>query len=391
MIKTAFKILHGKNKKPFDIDGDGKVTFSDFKAIFSGERHQEADKLDFLKTRASEIWFENEPKFTLLSQRIQKREKKIKRTIWNFFASTEEMKIRSIVEDLVEKVADPDIVLVQEDYLKLLDEKNALESDISELKASASMQISPDKKLLRSIEKLESKHHLKSENIEATKILFSRKMGEYGTKLSNEQAEVLLSRIDADDITKMTTTFAVIAAITNQLSQAKVASGENIKFSKTYYGAYIGLLEMQSLIQTKYIEKIDSNYLTGISKIITEAESHKITTEERIKTADEHKSVYENNLNAVKFTISVSENYKKTVIENREKVIKARDIVWSLKQVAENILGTVRVSSELISLLKKSENQFDQVISLQVPELVPFENLQLQREFEAITGRLRKS
>ncbi len=60
-----------------------------------------------------------------------------------------------------------------------------------------------------------------------------------------------------------------------------------------------------------------------------------------------------------------------------------------LHKLAENTLSTVRVSADLTSLVRQAEGMFQEVMSLQTPALVPFENLQLQREFEAVTVRLR--
>ncbi len=46
-------------------------------------------------------------------------------------------------------------------------------------------------------------------------------------KISIEQAEVLLSRIDSNDVIHMTSVFAITAELTKQFSEAKAASGES--------------------------------------------------------------------------------------------------------------------------------------------------------------------
>ena len=52
------------------------------------------------------------------------------------------------------------------------------------------------------------------------------------------------------------------------------------------------------------------------------------------------------------------------------------------------MLKTVQVSSDLSALMKQNESLYHDVMALQVPDLVPFENLQMQRELEAVTARL---
>ena len=85
-MKNVIRKFTGK--KPFDIDGDGKVSMSDFAAIFTGYRHKEASTVDFVKERAAEIWGKNEHHFMLLSTRIQKRQTQtksfLKKVFWRW-------------------------------------------------------------------------------------------------------------------------------------------------------------------------------------------------------------------------------------------------------------------------------------------------------------------
>ncbi len=104
--------------------------------------------------------------------------------------------------------------------------------------------------------------------------------------LSLEQTKVLLSRVDAGDVSRMTTVFAVISSITAQFADAKVQSSENLDVTKKYYGIYLGLLELQMHIQTEYIEKIDTAYLPGVQQIGNEARDLKSETEVKLKKSE---------------------------------------------------------------------------------------------------------
>ena len=48
------------------------------------------------------------------------------------------------------------------------------------------------------------------------------------------------------------------------------------------------------------------------------------------------------------------------------------------------------MSDELVSLMKESQGLYNEVMQLQTPDLVPFENLELKREFEAVTLKMQK-
>jgi hypothetical protein len=219
---------------------------------------------------------------------------------------------------------------------------------------------------------------------------FRSRMMAYGIDLSLEQTKVLLSRVDAGDVSRMTTIFAVISSITFQFADAKVQSSENLGVTKKYYGIYLGLLELQIHIQTEYIEKIDASYLPGVQRISNEARDLKSETEVKLKKSeDSYQGSYRQNIKSQEFTIEVTEIYANALKADRSKVERARNIVSKLHELAGNTLSTVRISADLSALVRESEGLYKQVMSLQTPALVPFENLQMQREFEAVTQRLK--
>ncbi len=59
--------------------------------------------------------------------------------------------------------------------------------------------------------------------------------------------------------------------------------------------------------------------------------------------------------------------------------------------VAENTYETVKISGDLLRVMSSGEDLFGLLFELQVPTLRPFENLQVKREFEKLTTKLRRS
>ena len=56
---------------------------------------------------------------------------------------------------------------------------------------------------------------------------------------------------------------------------------------------------------------------------------------------------------------------------------------------AWNTYETVRVSGELVGIVRSSRRLLDGLLNRQVPTLRPFQNLEMKREFESLTMQLR--
>ena len=83
--------------------------------------------------------------------------------------------------------------------------------------------------------------------------------------------------------------------------------------------------------------------------------------------------------------------YEVALQSDTKKVTKARKLINKQHEAAENTLQTVQVSAVLSDLVRQNEALYHEVMTLQAPELVPFENLQIQREFEAVTTRIKNA
>ena len=76
--------------------------------------------------------------------------------------------------------------------------------------------------------------------------------------------------------------------------------------------------------------------------------------------------------------------------EQKAKVRKAQQVIKKDLQLAQNTYDTVELSADLLSVLKTSQASFDVLMNLQVPEIVPFENLQMKNKFQELSETLRK-
>ena len=126
------------------------------------------------------------------------------------------------------------------------------------------------------------------------KIYLRERLQDMGIKLSQEQVEVLLSRVDGDDIIQMSVVFDVLKKITQRLMQLTRESGEDIQQARKYYGMHVVLLEMVNYMQDKYIEQVDKIYIPRIDTIINKTLATRNTAQARLK--EENRSRTQNHL-----------------------------------------------------------------------------------------------
>ncbi|MBF0621164.1 MAG: hypothetical protein HQL54_04490 [Magnetococcales bacterium] len=216
---------------------------------------------------------------------------------------------------------------------------------------------------------------------------FSADLKRYGIELSADKADVLLSRVDADDIVGMTVAFDAVKAITGRLMELTDSTGENLEYAKRYYGMHVVLLELMIHMQNRYIDHVDNKYLPsleGVRKKTREVNAEARQELQKEKDAN-RRNIYQANIKAHALTLKVADIYAKTLHSQRSKVLKARQKIERDRALARNTLKTVMVSAELLSILKSSQDSFNALINLQVPELVPFENVEMRKKFEELT------
>ena len=367
------------------IPGIGAEVYRDLKEGIS-------DAGEFIQRQLSRVWTDVEEDLARLSLSIQRRSKKARRK-WMKKRIEEMIEAHQNTFDLLsQKMNDHTLNALRVEYMECCHRINELEREIGDIRAAIAMK-GEDKggPYHRMLQKTEASLK-KSEFERLEKIEFSRKrLGAYGVELNPQQAEVLLSRVDAGDIMQMTTVFSIISNMTRQFASAKLQSGENLDVTKKYYGMYIALLELQMFIQDDYLNRLNSDYLPGVQSIADDAqELFEETRKKANRSEDEHRTLYEKNIESQQFTLEVTRIYKDALTDDAEKVQKARELLRKHHDVAENTLKTVQVSADLSALMTQNESLYRDVMELQMPDLVPFENLQMQREFEAVTTRLRE-
>ena len=254
------------------------------------------------------------------------------------------------------------VILIGEDKKEALKKQQQYEDDIAEYQ------------------------HNREKMIEAVQV----RLDEFGTELSFEQVEALLVRVNADDILAMTTIFPVIGEIASSFAKITATSGEDLNNAKKYYSMYVVLLELQLYIQERYMADLKNKYIPRIDTLQNKQNNLiKTTKSEMDKASSKHKKSYSLNLKSQNTTLQAIKLYKVSMQQDLNNMSKAHRLLMEDYTLAVNTLNTVTMSSQVSNLITDSSQLFDKIMALQAPELVPFNNLQMQKEFSALTDKIK--
>ncbi len=220
---------------------------------------------------------------------------------------------------------------------------------------------------------------------------FAGELRQMGLELSDEQVEFLLATVVGDNMIDLGIVFDNVKAITAQLEQLVEDSGEDLASARRYYGLYVILLRALKQMHLDVEQTIDTVYIPQINAIADHAHSLKQQTQQLKKSQPHQTQVLATNLQAQQLTIEAATTYRNYLEQQAQQVRLARQSLQQDLEVAWNTYETVRVSGELVALVKSSQNLLNGLLDRQIPTLRPFQNLEMQREFAKLTDQLRAS
>lgn len=238
--------------------------------------------------------------------------------------------------------------------------------------------------------------------IDGTRELLRKELQKLGLDVTTEQTDFLLSTIVGDNVIQVTVAFNNVKILTAQLEQLMVQSGENVETARRYYGMYAILLDILDHMYQQILKDIDQNYIPQIAGG-KNAEGKKVEgivpkSERLIKetnqlmqkdSSEKNREILSANIRAQKLTIEAANLYRSYLEKQRSGLVAAREKLAPDLATARNTYETVKVSSELVAMMKSGQSLFDSLKSIQVPELRVFENLEMKREFEKLTVQMK--
>ena len=302
----------------------------------------------------------------------------------------DQVEIFSLIEVLFEN---PELRKNRKNINKLHKKVDAERQKIAKLREDRILSIGDIKTgLNKKIKQAQSNIVLYEANIAYQKKNLLRRLQQMGLDLDNQQIDILLARVDSDDMIRMSILYSVLADITKQLMELTQEFNENISHARKYYGMQVVLMKMLVTMQKNYVHQLKTHYLPKIEVI--QQHTQKISDESKalLKTEKqvEQRRVLENNLKAQQLTLYVAKLYSQQLNKQLNKVTKAMQKAKNDYRVAKNTFETVKLSAELIHLMRSNQTTFNALMTLQTPEILPFENIQMQRKFEDLSVLLRQ-
>ena len=217
-----------------------------------------------------------------------------------------------------------------------------------------------------------------------------KRLDAIGIKVTREQVRVLTSRVDGDDLAKTFAIFDVTKQISATLEELMKTNSFDSSTTVKYYGIYVLLSELLAYAQRDYIDKIDELYLPSIEVIKNDINNSIRFNNRAIRDASnqQNKNILKQNNESNKFALEVAEFYKNVLSGQKKHLEKALERTNEQISVAYSSYDAASVSFNLLSLINQSEDEFGKILNLQIPEIVPFENDELEQKFNELSDRI---
>ncbi len=241
------------------------------------------------------------------------------------------------------------------------------------------------------IEALKEENKALRKDIAYLKKRFADYFAHMGISLDAEQVDVLLTRVDGEDLIRLTSVLDTLGYITRQLGKLMKESGESLDLAKRYYAMHEVLLELTLYLQQHYVDRCNDVYLAKLDSIKKQTADTIEKTLLLIKEEEDsdRRAIYKRNLEALRLTLETAKRYEIDLVRSRDAVQKAMQTTRKNLQVAQNTYETVTLSSELYDLISKNRTLFKKIGQIQLPQIIPFDNLQIKKRYNEITQKLR--
>ena len=217
-----------------------------------------------------------------------------------------------------------------------------------------------------------------------------KKLSKAGITLSREQIRTLTNRVDGDQVIKSLAIFDVMQQISKQLAKLVDENSFSSKATTKYYGIYMVMGEVLGYAQRQYILQIDETYLPALETVENDIKDaikfSKKTLEEA--TTEGNRSILEKNIQANNVTLVAADLYEDMLLDQKKKLEIALEKTNEQIAVSYSTFDTAVNSANLVRLIDVTQLKFSEILSAQLPELISFENQELEEKFFEISGLL---
>ena len=213
-----------------------------------------------------------------------------------------------------------------------------------------------------------------------------------GLQLDDRQIDILLSSVTGDDLLQNAVVFSNVRAMVEKLAELSREDRDNLEINRRYSGLYLVLNDLLIHTQEELVRRIDGEYKPRLGEIGKEAEALRreaLAKASQTGYSDAQKKSFALNAESNAMTLRVAELYTRLLDSQRKGILDNLADLRRSRDLAENTYRTVRSSGDLRNLIRSGLELFDSIHALAMPEILPFENEAIRREFEEINKRLR--
>jgi hypothetical protein len=207
-----------------------------------------------------------------------------------------------------------------------------------------------------------------------------------GLELTAQEVDSMLLPVE-DDIVSMAAAITNIASLTAQLERLVEESREIPSHTRRYYGIYVLLVYAIDRIQTHFIEEIDQTYIPKLRRFEQQARENIADANAQISRGGP-RDLLKTNIEAGKTAIRACESLMDGLRKQRNAVAAEEQRTSRMLAAAANTYNTVRLSLNVAELMSDCQAAFRALRNLQIPQLRPFQNLELKDEMQRLAERV---
>ncbi len=181
--------------------------------------------------------------------------------------------------------------------------------------------------------------------------------------------------------------------VENLKSNMEAAKGD-AEAAKRYYGGYIVMLDVQTACLRQYLDKAATGiWRDGIKDVEKNAEAAKRNNEAKAAAEGRTEDAKVAFLHAAATndkTLKVAQTYL-AILQHHEDVIKEKlAAIEKRHEIALSFWESVDIASKFGDQIAADLADFNALLELKLPEIAFFDDAEMQKEFDAITEKLRK-
>lgn len=214
-----------------------------------------------------------------------------------------------------------------------------------------------------------------------------------GVSVDGARLDILLASVSGDDVIALLLAADSIKKINLQIVELLRKGEGSIHMARKYTGIHMVLVDIYLHAHHDVLEKIASEYSPRLDAITNSAQILKKQAEQMLAGTpggDGQRQVLETNVKANERTVQTASLYREYLRTQQNKLRISAEKLKNDLSVARNTYQTVKTGGDLISLINISMRTLEGVFGFALPDLSTVYDQEVLKEFERITGQIRK-